>query len=288
MAHVSQQKKDIVKKIVKTAKDQPIIGVVNMANLPAKQLQNMRETLRGKVTIFMTKRRLIAVAFDELKDKKNISELKGYLKGQPALIFTKDNPFSLFRILKKNKSSAPAKAGSIAPHDIIIPAGKTPFAPGPVIGELGSLGVKTSVDGGKIAVVKDTTVCQEGKAISPKLAEMLTRLSIFPMEVGLDLTAILEDGVIYTKKVLDVDEDRFAADLTQAATWSINLAVDIAFPSKDTMDLLVAKAFRETKAVGVEAGFMTSETTDEILGKAEREMLSVKEAGNIEVPEKAQ
>ena len=288
MAHVSQQKKEIVKKITDLAGDYPIIGVVNMANLPAKQLQNMREQLRGKVLIFMTKRRLMKVAFEGLKGKvKNVEALHDHLAGQPAMIFTKDNPFTLFRILKKNKSSAPAKAGQTAPRDIVVPAGPTPFAPGPVIGELGALGVKTQVEGGKIAVIADVTVCKEGKEIKQKLAEMLTRLGIEPMEVGLDLNAILEDGIIYTRKVLDIDEDVFAADLQKAASWAFNLAVEAAYPCESTIGVLIGKSFRESKAVAIEAGILTSDTADDVLGLAERQMLALKKAANIEVPKKA-
>jgi large subunit ribosomal protein L10 len=42
----------------------------------------------------------------------------------------------LYKILQKSKSSAPAKAGQTAPNDIYVKAGKTSFAPGPIIGEL--------------------------------------------------------------------------------------------------------------------------------------------------------
>ena len=282
-AHVSKEKKEVVKTVLKLASENPIIGAVNMENLPAKQLQNMRQQLRGKVTILMTKRRLMKVAFSQLKGKiDGIEELSECLNGMPALIFTKENPFSLFRILKKNKSKAPAKAGQKAVSDIIIPAGPTPFAPGPVIGELGSLGVKTQVDKGKIAVVKDTVACREGAEISQKLAEMLTRLNILPMEVGLDLSAILEKGVIYKKQVLDIDEDRFKADMATAARWAFNLAVEITYPQKDVLEAVITKAARQARALSMESKFPTAETMADLMALAQCQMLSLKEAAHIE------
>ena len=45
--------------------------------------------------------------------------------------------------LEKSKSNAPAKPGQTAPSDLVLPAGETPFTPGPMIGELGQLGIKT-------------------------------------------------------------------------------------------------------------------------------------------------
>jgi len=155
----------------------------------------MREKLRGKVDIFMTKKRLMKIAFDQAKkDKNGIENLGDYFKGMPALVFTRDNPFTLFKILKENKSNAPAKGGQTAPHDIEVKAGGTSFAPGPIIGELGAFGIKTGVEGGKIAIKADKVVCKEGEVISSALAGILTRLGVNPMEVGLDLVGIYENG----------------------------------------------------------------------------------------------
>ena len=119
----------------------------------------------------MTNRRLLKIAFAEAAKKKpGIESLLPHCKGMPALLFTKENPFSLFKLIKANKSPAPAKPGQKAPTDLKILAGPTPFAPGPVISELAALGLKTKVDAGKINIVADAIVCKEGAVISDKLA----------------------------------------------------------------------------------------------------------------------
>ena len=64
---VTAAKKQCVAEFVQNFKDYPIVGAVNMENLPTKQLQTMRETLRGKVVIKMAKRRLLKIAIDEAK-----------------------------------------------------------------------------------------------------------------------------------------------------------------------------------------------------------------------------
>src|SRR3989338_1749214 len=170
MAHVAEYKKKIVDDIVRLIKEYPIIGVVNMENLPAPQLQAMRAQLRGKVALTMTKKRLMKIALEQVKnEKKGIEKLKEHLNGMPALIFTKDSPFILSKILQKNKSSAPAKAGQTAPKDIIVNKGSTGFAPGPIIGELGMIGIKAGVEGGKVAIKEDVLVARQGEQIKPKV-----------------------------------------------------------------------------------------------------------------------
>ena len=197
-AHVAQYKKDVVSQLVKLMQDYPIIGVVNMEGLPAPQLQMMRAQLRKNCHLTMTKRRFIKLALEQSKSsKQGIEKLEASLGGMPALIFTKENPFKLSKTLAKSKSPAPAKAGQTAPRDIIVPKGPTPFAPGPIIGELAVVGIKSGVEGGKVAVKEDSVVAKAGEKIKPKVAEILTRLNILPMEVGLGLVAVYENGIIY-------------------------------------------------------------------------------------------
>lgn len=287
MAHVAEYKKRTVERFAKLIKEYPIIGVVNMENLPAPQLQKMRAQLRDKITLLMTKRRLLNLAIDKCKeDKKGIEGIKSHLGGMPAIIFTKENPFMLCKTLQKNKSKAPAKPGQIAPSDIIIPAGSTPFQPGPVIGELSLIGVKSGVEGGKVVIKKDSVVAKKGEVIKPEVASMLTRLGIQPMEIGLDLVAMYENGEIFTKDILSIDEQEYLNNIAQAALWSINLAIEIAYPTKETTEMLVAKAFNEAKALALEQNIMSDVVAEELVSKAERQMLSLKTEAKIEVMER--
>ncbi len=278
---VNQIKQQLVQAITQKVKDYPIVGVVNLENLPAQQLQVMRSTLRKKgVEIVMARKRLLSKSLAD-SHKSNIDQLAQKIKGMPALIFSKDNPFSLYGTIQKNKSEAPAKAGQTAPRDIVVKAGATNFAPGPIISELAAVGIKTKVDAGKLAILADVTVAKEGATISAKLAETLKRLDIKPMEIGLDLVAVWENGLVFGARELHIDEAEFTQKIVDAARWAVNLAVEAAYPADEVVEILVQKAFRDAKAVGVEAAVMTEETRDAILAKSEAEALSVKNEANL-------
>lgn len=286
-ANVADYKKRIVKDLVNLINENPIIGAINLENLPAPQLQKMREKLRTSVIIKVTKRRLMKLAIDKAKDsKKGIEKIIPHLKGMPGLLFTKENPFKLAKIIKKNKSPAPAKAGQIAPKDIVIKAGVTPFAPGPVISELGSIGLKTGVENGKVAIKEDKVVTKEGEVIKPNVASMLTRLSIFPMEVGLDLVAVFEQGTVFTRSVLDIDEEQFMSNMALAGTESFNLAIEIGYMTKDTIEVLLPKAHNDALALARSQDILCSETVGEVLSKAEAQMTALKnQVGDLKVEE---
>ena len=279
---VSEQKKQFVQKLVQDILKSPIVGIVNMSNLPAQQLQVMKSTLAKKsVTIIMARKRLLRLALQESK-KEHIDDLIAKIKGMPALLFSSENPFTLYATIQKNKSEAPAKAGQTAPHDILIKAGPTTFAPGPIISEFAAVGIKTKVEAGKLVIMADTVIVKEGAEISGKVAETLKRLDIKPMEIGLDLVAVWENGTVFSAKQLHIDEVQFAADLSNVLVWAMNLAVEIAYPTTETTELLLQKAFQESRAVAIETNFLTAETHGEILAKAERQALSIKEAGHID------
>lgn len=275
----AQEKKDVIVKIEKFGKEYPIIAVLNMEGLPASTLLKVKKQLKGKVELVMTRKTLLQRGLANLKLKGG-DDVIGRLKGMPALMFTKENPFALYKIIKKSKQPAAAKPGQIAPKDLIIQKGPTPFTPGPVISEFAALGVKAGVEGGKVAVKEDKVVVKEGEVIKPNVASMLARLGVEPMEIGLDLSCVYEKGTIFDKKVLDVDEKQFMANLTGAAIGGLNLAVEIGYTNKDTITLLITKAVRNSRAVGIEANILAPEILGDVLAKAERIATQIKNQTN--------
>ena len=99
------------------------------------------------------------------------------------------------------------------------------------------VGIKAGVEGGKVAVKEDTVVVKKDEQINPKVAENLTRLGIEPMEVGLDLMAAYEDGLIYTKDILTIDEGEYINRLNEAAKNAFNLAFNTEYTTKDNTDV---------------------------------------------------
>jgi large subunit ribosomal protein L10 len=266
-AHVSEEKKQTVQQLVKLIEEYPIIAVVNMESLPARNLATMRTKMRDKVVISMTKKRIIKKAIEGSK-KDGIQELNKHLKGMPALMFTRDNPFALFKTLKKNQSKAPIKGGQIAPIDLMVPAGPTSFPPGPIIGELGQLGIKAGIDQGKVVIKQDAVLAKEGAVVSDKAAAFLTRMGIEPMRIGLNLVAAYEHGKILDGKVLDIDEEKFMADLQACALAAKSLAFNTAMPMKENIEALIQKGHYDAAGLALEANLITDDNAREVLAKA--------------------
>jgi len=250
MAHIAEYKKQEVKKLSDLIRKYNVIGIVNIENMPASKLQVIRALIRDKVVFIVSKKRLMKLAIEQCKnDKKGIEELKEFLLGMPAFMFTNEDPFKLSRILEKNKSNAPAKPGQVAPKDIIVNKGPTSFTPGPIIGELSSLGIKAGVENGKIVIKEDCVVCKKGDKISADLASMLSRLGIEPMEIGLKLVAAYENGIIYKEDVLAISEEEFNKKLNKAIRDAFALSIEIEYITKENIDHFLSKAQQESLAL---------------------------------------
>lgn len=270
-AHVAKWKKELVNELVKEINSHKVIGIFDVNNLPTFQLQTMRRTLaKNKTKIKIVKKTLVLHALEEAKKtKKGIEQLEKYAEGQIGMLFTNENPFTLYKLLKKSRTQTFAKAGQVAPKDLVIPAGPTPFAPGPIIGELGQLGVKTGVEKGKVVVKQDTVVAKAGQTISAKLAEMLKRFNIQPIEIGLNVHAVYEDGVVYESSILDIDESYYVNLITDFSKQAFALSCEIGYLSKDNAETIIGKVAKESIALATEIEYISKDTLERLLAKAE-------------------
>lgn len=256
-----------VEELVKLIDSYPVVGIVNLYKMPSEQLQDIRKILRNDAKIRMSKKTLLKFAFEKSK-KKNIKNLENFLKGQPAIILTNMNPFKLFRFLDENKTSAPAKAGDIAPQDIIVKEGDTGLPPGPAISQLGEVGIPTKVQNGKIYVAKDTKVASEGDVISASLANVLNTLGMKPMKIGLDLVAVYENGIIFDKDTLKIDEKEFMKRLSLCASYGIELTLECSYVTKVTLPLMITKSYTKARILALESGYYTKDVIKDIIMKA--------------------
>ncbi len=248
--HVNKRKKKEVDRLKKLFQEYPVIAIADLEHLPAANLQRIKKKLRGKAEFIITKRRRVLLAIEEIKDKlPNAEELLSKVKGMVAILFSKEDPFQLYKIVQKNISPAAARAGQESPEDITIPAGPTSFMAGPMIGELGQLGLKTEVKEGKIAIKEDKVIVKQGQIISAKVAELLTKFGIEPMKIGLNVICTYHKGEIMGKDILGVSEEQYIEFIQVAHREALNLAVFAAYASKETIDLLIQKAAREGKGL---------------------------------------
>jgi len=239
---VAPWKYEEVKRIKDFILSHKVIGIIGFHRIPANFFQQLRRLYKENgVNIKVTKKTLIIKALEQLEnDRPGILGLKDFMKDEVALVGANNmNAFKLFKFIESSKTPAYARGGEIAPEDIIVPAGDTPFRPGPILSELQRVGLPVAVERGKIVVKKDTTLVKKGEVIPKDIAEVLTKLDIKPIKLGFDVKAIYEDGIVFAPEQLRIDEEQIRNDIVNLSRNAFALALSIAWPTPETIVPLI-------------------------------------------------
>ncbi len=273
---LKSEKPKEVEELKRLIQSHSVVGILNMHKLPTRQLQKIKKQLGSKAMIRMSRKSMLLRAIDAAGK----GALKEKVIGEPALILSNENPFRLFSVLKENRAAAPAKAGDVPKTDIIIPKGGTGLPPGPAITTLQKVGLKTTVQAGKIAVSQDKVVVKAGEAVNEDTVNVLNLLKMEPMEIGLDMVAALEKDVLYGRDVLDINVSDYLNSLQAAAAHAINLSLHTGYLIPETAPLAIQKAFIEAKALCIAANILEKEFIGDILAKAVAEAKALENITN--------
>ena len=277
---VAGWKKDRVSELTEVFSSGGVVAVVDVSGVPASNMIDMRNTLRKRMSIRMTKKSLVRIAWSEAGRPE--SEIEALLEGahQPCIVHSDSmNAFEIFGELEKTRQGRAAKAGEKFPNEVTIPAGPTEFGPGPIVGEFNAVGIPAKIDKGKVAIQKDTTF-SEGDEISADLGIMLAKLGINPIEIGLILIGAIEGGHLFQSSDLDLDTDGLRNDIVSATSGAFNLACNVRWFSSITTPTLISKASSEALSVALEAGIVNESTAAAILSQARARALSL--AGQLD------
>src|SRR6266702_6971298 len=254
MAHVAPYKKQLVETLATRCAQARVVGIANIHGIPAPQFQAIRKKLSGRATITVAKNNLLRLALEQASEKKpDLVKLSDTIEGQTAVVTADINPFRLFKELEATKTRAPARGGEVAPEDLWVRAGETPFKPGPVVGELQKAGIPAAIERGKVVIRQDKLMVKAGERIPREVAQQLARLEIFPLIVGLDLRGAYEAGTVFRREALAIDDAVVRAQIAQAGRAALGLAIASEFPTKESIKFLLTKAHAQMLALAARA-----------------------------------
>ncbi len=266
---IAEWKKEALVGLQDLIKKYPVIAAADLTKVRSSQIHELRKRLRSKVIMLVTKNNLLRKSV-ELSDYKDapIGEFVKDLQGSNILLFTDTNPFKLILLLEKSKVRVPAKAGDIATNEIMISAGNTGLAPGPVISEFGEVKVPTRIEGGSIWIAKDTVVARKGDLITPKMASVLSKLGLKPMEAGLSLVSAFDNGAIIRTADLSLDLTAYRKDLVQAISNAFGLSMEADYVTPEVAPRMLGKALNQALTLADWAGYLETGTVEHVLRRA--------------------
>ncbi len=256
-----KESEELSKKISKYS----TIALVDINGFPSPNFEELKKIFRGKVEFIYTKK---VVVYNALKTiNKELSDVLTEVK-MPVLALSNEEPFAISRTVMDNKGYSRIKAGEAASEDIVLPAGPTPFPPGPMLSQFSSIGVKTKNEGGKISIISDTTVVKKGDAVSEKVATILSSMDITPKELVLSIAIAYNNGLMFRRQVLYKPLEDYISDVSSAFQKSLALSVSRSILNKYSVKPLVKKIYIGVKFLSVNRNIVSKSTIKDLIAKA--------------------
>ncbi len=247
-----------------------MIGILDLTRTKADLLHEFRKRISGKAVIKVSKKTLAAIAA-ERAGRTAAKQFIDSLKNPIGLIFTDMNPFLLYIELEKNRILSYAKPNEKVDIDVVIPEMNTGLTPGPILSEFGKMKIPTKIVDGMIWIAKETVAAKKGDTISPQLAGLLVKLDIKSVYRSLTILGAIDGETVIPAESLKIDVEKTKEELLRARQMAMGLAVAVAYPALEVVQLIIAKAVREALSLAVETSYPTPEALPSILAKAERQ-----------------
>lgn len=276
LSQATLEKAEEVKETKNFIQQHKVLGVASLQKVRAAQLQELRRKLEDNAHLRVIKNTIVRRAIAECKDKSGLEGLEEHLTGSNIFLFTDLNPFKLAILLQKSRVKTTAKAGDTAAHDVIVSAGNTGLPPGPIISQFTAVGLPTRIEGGSVWITRDTLVAKKGDMLEARLASVLSKLGLKPVEAGLSMKAVYDDGLIITEEQMRLNLEDVRRGVEEVHALALNLSLNTAFPTPENMALLLQVGHHEAYTLALNGEVPTSDTIDDLMRKAHMEMLSLR------------
>ncbi len=220
--------------------------IVVIDNVGSHQIQITRGSLRGKAEVLMGKNTMMRKCIREFVDENPgtpAAQLEALCRGNIGFVFTNGDLAEVREVLEANVRPAPARVGSVAPVDVIIPKGPTGCDPGQTA-FFQTLQIATKITRGQIEMTADTHLITEGEKVTASQAAILQKLDIEPFTYGIKLKSVYDNGSLFDAKVLDITDDVLASKFGSALTMIAQLSLALGYPTQASVPHSVANAFK--------------------------------------------
>lgn len=247
------------------------IFIVNVDNVSSNQMHQIRQSLRGEATVLMGKNTMVRRALKGLiTSRPEFEKLLAHVKGNIGFVFTNGDLKDVRNKIISNRVAAPARAGAVAPGDVIVPAGNTGMEPGKT-SFFQALGIPTKIARGTIEIVSDVPLVTAGEKVGPSEAALLNMLNISPFTYGMSVVQVYDHGAIFSPAVLDVEESQLVANLMAAIREVASISLAVGYPTVASVPHSIINGYKNLLAVSVASDytFEGSEKIKEYLANPE-------------------
>jgi len=254
-------------KITSLFDEYPKAFVVNADNVGSKQMQQIRQALRGRAVILMGKNTMMRKAIrGHIENNPGLERLLPVIKNNVGFVFTKEDLTDVRILLLDNKVQAPARAGAVAPLDVKIPAQTTTLGPEKT-SFFQALSIPTKITKGTIEILNEVSLIKEGEKVGQSESTLLNMLNISPFTYGLVIENVYDSGTVFAPAVLDITNADIIARFVSGVRNIACVSLAIGYPTAASAPHSLVNGFKRLLAVAAETdyNFKEAERTKEYL-----------------------
>jgi len=240
----------------------PRCFIVGADNVGSKQMQEIRIALRGKAVVLMGKNTMMRKAIRGILEKNpNLERLLPHIKQNVGFVFTNEELTEIRDMLLANKVKAPAKAGALAPLDVVVPAQNTGMGPEKT-SFFQALSIPTKITKGTIEIISDVPLITAGDRVGMSEATLLNMLKISPFSYGLVLQKVYDNGTVFDPEILDISDDDLKATFLKGVANVAAVCLEIGYPTMASVPHSIVNGMKNLLAVAAvtEITFKEAET----------------------------
>ncbi|GAB6019089.1 60S acidic ribosomal protein P0 [Chamberlinius hualienensis] len=239
-------------KLVQLLDEYPKCFVVGVDNVGSKQMQQIRISLRGHGVVLMGKNTMIRKAIrGHLENNPALEKLIPHIKGNVGFVFSKEDLVDVRDRIVANKVQAPAKAGALAPIDVVIPAQNTGLGPEKT-SFFQALSIPTKISKGTIEIMNDVHLIKKDDRVGASEATLLNMLNISPFTYGLKIYEVYDSGTVFEPEVLDITAEDIQSKFLVGVRNVASLCLQIGYPTLASVSHSVVNGFKDLLAIAVE------------------------------------
>jgi len=233
----------------------PKILIVGADNVGSHLMQKIRKSLRGSAVILMGKNTMVRKVLREyIEENPQYQGLLDLVKGNVGFVFTKgDLNFARTKLLE-HRVGAPAKAGIIAPNDVIVPKGPTGMEPTQT-SFLQALNIASKINKGQVEIINDVHLIKKGEKVGSSEAALLAKLSIRPFSYGLQVSSVFDNGSVYEPSVLDLTDIDLLSKFTEGLNRVAALSLETGIPTLAALPHAIGNAYKNVLSIAVETDY---------------------------------
>lgn len=239
-------------KLIQYMDEFPKMFLVGVDNVGSKQMQQIRQSLRGRAEILMGKNTMIRKAIrGHLESNPALEKLIPHIKGNVGFVFTKEELTDVRDLILANKVAAPAKAGAVAPLDVYVPKGNTGLGPEKT-SFFQALAIPTKIAKGTIEILNDVHLIKKDDKVGASESTLLNMLKISPFSYGLVIQQVYEGGACFSPDVLDITSEDILSRFITGIVNVASVSLEIGYPTVASVPHSIINGFKNIAAVAVE------------------------------------